>query len=411
MPNRIFTTGLIALVLASVSLFVAELLAASALAFLAIFVLLMAVLWWRDAPGARTHTWASQRDTTQLPVGFGRALLGKLPYPLIVINDRGRITYANTATDTLGAAIHTGDHFATSFRAPVFIETVNAVIEDNASRACQFSLPGRDQVFEAQVSFLPQGGDFGDDQQLIAVIQDRTEEIRANAMRTDFIANASHELRTPLASVVGYIETLQGHAKDDPEARDRFLGIMARQAGRMNRLVEDLLSLSRIEMDARRPPNETCDVFAIVREAIAAMKPVTESSNADLKVDIPAEKAIITGDRDQLIQVATNLIDNAVKYGGGHPVTISANIDEAAHRVTIDIIDKGPGIAREHLSRLTERFYRVNASESRKVGGTGLGLAIVKHILNRHGGGLDIASTPGEGSRFSVWLPLKSDVA
>ena len=410
MPNRLVIIGLIALGLTTATLFIAERTSPPG-AFSAIFFLLVLVLWLWAIPERDLQLNDDRRDTTQLPVGFGRALIEKLPYPLIVINDRGRITYANAATDTLGIAVRTGDHFATSFRAPLFIETVNAVISDNGSGSCQFSLPGRDQVFEAQVSFLPHGGDFGDDQQLIAVIQDRTEEIRANAMRTDFIANASHELRTPLASVLGYIETLQGHAKDDPEARERFLAIMASQAGRMNRLVEDLLSLSRIEMDARKPPSETVDLFAVLHEAIAALKPVTDSARAVLDINIPSGKAVVTGDRDQLIQVATNLIDNAMKYGGGKPVTITAHTDEATKRATFTVADQGSGIAREHLSRLTERFYRVNVSESRKVGGTGLGLAIVKHILNRHQGGLEIESTQDAGSRFSVWLPLKTDPA
>ena len=408
MNGGTFRIGLMSLVVAIVVFVVLTLVTIPLLAFVLVFAVLLGAFYMVTRPA---DTVLQGPRTPEPRPGFGRALLSQLPTPLVVISDRGRITYANAESRKLGVQVRTGDHFATTFRATVFIETVNGVLQTGETASCQFSLPGQDKVLEARVSPLPDGVGLGDTPQVIAVIQDRTEEIRAAEMRTDFIANASHELRTPLASVLGYIETLQGHAKDDPDAQVRFLDIMARQAGRMNRLVEDLLSLSRIEMDARRKPTDMCDLNQVVREAAAALKPVAEKYDSELQVDLPETAAMVLGDRDQLVQVASNLIDNALKYGRGELVTVTGSRDETRQAYVITVADHGPGIAREHLPRLTERFYRVNVSESRSIGGTGLGLAIVKHILNRHDGGMDVASEPGQGSRFSIWIPAQNTAA
>ncbi len=406
MPQNLFALGLTALIAAALIFLALQNVSAPFVTFLAVLVVICGALAWhgrRREDHAAGPVGPSLSD--DLPIGFGRALLGKLPTPLIVIDARGRITYVNKATAGLDASVQVGHHFATAFRVPTFVETVSAVIDDGDARSCQFSLPGSEQILEAQVSQLPHGGDLGDEQQFVVVMQDRTEEIRAAVMRSDFIANASHEMRTPLASISGYIETLQGHAKDDPDARERFLDIMSRQATRMNRLVEDLLSLSRIEMNAGRKPTETCDLYMIVHEAAALLRPVAEKAGSDLIIDVPPSGASIVGDRDQLFQVASNLIDNAIKYGKGSPVRVTVADDLPKGRVGIVVEDNGLGIPPEHLTRLTERFYRVNVSESRNIGGTGLGLAIVKHILNRHSGGLEITSDLGQGSRFSFWVP------
>ena len=267
---------------------------------------------------------------------------------------------------------------------------------------------GQERSFEARVGLLPPGDAFGPESQGIVQIEDRTDQRRAEQLRSDFIANASHELRTPLASIIGYIETLQHHAKNDPDARERFLAIMGREAGRMQRLVDDLMSLSRIEMSEHVRPVEEVSLTQIAAESAAALLPVALRQGVTLEIGAASGDARVQGDRDQLEQVFTNLIDNAMKYAGeGAKVRVRPAAPSRAHpsRVGVTVEDDGPGIPREHIHRLTERFYRVNAASSRNKGGTGLGLAIVKHILNRHGGRLEIASEPGGGSAFTVWLP------
>ena len=341
--------------------------------------------------------------------GFGRALIEKLPTPLLLVTPTGRVSYANPAAREALPRLQAGVHFSHLIRAPAFVEAVGATLADGAERTVRFAAAqGRERFFEARVGFLPPGEAFGPEALAIVQIEDRTETRRAEQLRSDFVANASHELRTPLASIIGYIETLQHHARDDAEARERFLGIMAREAGRMQRLVDDLMSLGRIEMSEHLRPVELWSLNRIAAESAAALLPVAEQQGVALEIDLPAEGAMVIGDRDQLAQVFTNLIDNATKYGGpGATVRVRAAAPSRAypgrHGVTVE--DTGPGIAREHLPRLTERFYRVNVASSRNKGGTGLGLAIVKHILNRHEGRLEVASTLGKGSAFTVWLP------
>jgi two-component system phosphate regulon sensor histidine kinase PhoR len=340
---------------------------------------------------------------------LGRALVEKLPAPLIVIARNGSVAYANPAAHAILPHLEAGAHFSHLIRAPDFVAAVTATLADGAERACRFTAyHGSERHFEARVGLLPADPAFGTDRRAIVQLEDRTEPRKAEQLRSDFIANASHELRTPLASVIGYIETLQHHARDDAEARERFLGVMAREAGRMQRLVDDLMSLSRIEMSEHLRPVEVWSLNRIVTECAAALLPMARQQGTDLRLDLDAATGEVTGDRDQLAQVFTNLIDNAIKYGGpGGTVRVVTALPSKAHpnRYGITVADTGPGIAREHIHRLTERFYRVNVSHSRNKGGTGLGLAIVKHILNRHKGRLEIASTPGEGSRFTVWLP------
>ena len=332
-----------------------------------------------------------------------------MPTPLIVIAANGRINYANSAALVILPRIRIGDHFANPFRAPRFVDAVNTVIAEGQTAEVGFSLPGQDRVFEAQIARLPDGSDLGRAVQVIVRIEDRRELKRLDAMRTDFIANASHELRTPLASIIGFIETLQGHARDDPEAREQFLAIMATQAGRMQRLVEDLMSLSRIELDSAVTPDEWCDVANATLDAAAGLKPVADAAGVTLAVELDTSRRVfVTGDKDQLTQIAVNLIDNAIKYGRAHGrvrVWQAEPNEKYPGCVGISVADEGAGISRDHLHRLTERFYRVDVTQSRNVGGTGLGLAIVKHILNRHGGALQISSIPDQGSTFTFWVP------
>jgi len=375
--------------------------------FMMIFALTSLVLLAFEAIRSVDEEETSDQSRAALPVGFGRALLEKMPSALILINEKGRITYANSRANQLVPRISKGNHFANLFRAPSFVESVQEVLGDGQERMVHFSLPGQDRVFEAQILQLPKGSDLGSETQVLVEIVDRTKDRRTEQMRSDFIANASHELRTPLASIMGYIETLQGHAKDDPEAQKRFLGIMANQADRMNRLVEDLMSLSRIEMNAHVVPDTSCDIHAIALDVKAALEPVARKASVSVEASLEPGQKLVQGDHDQLMQVATNLIDNAIKYGGGEVVKVfeASKNEKYPRMIGISVEDQGQGISREHLHRLTERFYRTNVAQSRNAGGTGLGLAIVKHILNRHGGELQIESQEGQGSRFTFWVP------
>jgi len=245
------------------------------------------------------------------------------------------------------------------------------------------------------------------------LITDRTRERSIEKMRADFVANSSHELRTPLASLIGFIETLRGPAADDPEAQARFLGIMAEQAERMQRVIADLLSLSRIEIIEHQPPEEIFYLPPLLERIVAGLEPILATSGTKIDVNVPADLPKIPADPDQLTQVFTNLLDNAIKYGkrGGRirlyagPARQDARFEPGG--ILVAVADDGPGIAREHIPRLTERFYRVDKGRSRAVGGTGLGLAIVKHVINRHRGRLVIDSVEGQGTTFTVWLPVR----
>jgi two-component system, OmpR family, phosphate regulon sensor histidine kinase PhoR len=242
---------------------------------------------------------------------------------------------------------------------------------------------------------------------VVLFFRDLTSARRLEAMRADFVANASHELRTPLASLLGFIETLQGPARDDAKARERFLDIMKGQAQRMKRLIDDLLSLSRIEMRAHLSPTQTVDLASIASQMVETLSPLAKERGVVIKAVLPDRPVLVLGDRDELLRVAENLIENAVKYGesGGRVDVAVARTEGPAPQIAFSVQDYGPGIAPEHLPRLTERFYRVDVVQSRDKGGTGLGLAIVKHIVNRHRGHLDIASDPGQGARFTVRFP------
>jgi len=239
---------------------------------------------------------------------------------------------------------------------------------------------------------------------LLIHLSDRTGEHAAERMRVDFVANASHELRTPLASILGYVETLQDAAGEEPALRSRFLGIVFDEARRMERLVEDLMSLSRIEAEKFRELRAAVDLAVLAQEACDTLTTTHGDRGADIRLDIAEQLPPVTGDPVQLSQLIHNLIGNAMKYGrAGTPVEVS--LWTQAQNVCLRVADHGDGIPPEHLPRLTERFYRVDPGRSRSIGGTGLGLAIVKHVVERHRGRLDIASTVGVGTRVTVTLP------
>jgi two-component system phosphate regulon sensor histidine kinase PhoR len=240
-------------------------------------------------------------------------------------------------------------------------------------------------------------------------VHDLTPIRRVEEMRADFVANVSHELRTPLAALTGFIETLQGPARDDPAARERFLGIMQAQAWRMARLIDDLLSLSRIELRAHQRPDTPVDLVPIVRQIVDGLQTLARDRDVALEVTAPAEPLMVLGDRDELTRLFENLIENGLKYGAsGKRVDIvlaAAAAADGTGEARVSVRDYGPGIAAEHLPRLTERFYRVDPGRSRETGGSGLGLAIVKHALHRHGGRLEIESIEGRGSTFTCHFP------
>ncbi|TYO91211.1 sensor histidine kinase [Oceanicella actignis] len=331
----------------------------------------------------------------------GRDALEAVPVALLAIDRAGRIAFANAAARALVPRAAPGVHHAACFRHPEFVAALKDTLRDGAPRAVEFAMhsgPGR--WLRAHLS-KDEGG-------ALCALEDRTRDVRAQQMRTDFVANASHELRTPLASIMGFIDTLSGPARDDPEAQARFLAIMRAQAERMSRLVDDLLSLSRIELDEHVPPSGRLDLHAAAREAAAAFEPMARARGVTIELAAPEPGPVVRADRDQLAQALGNLIENALKYGGGKPVRVRpAPADPLRPRMAgICVEDQGEGVAREHIPRLTERFYRVSVKRSRDQGGTGLGLAIVKHIMTRHRGELQIESAPGRGSRFTLWLPL-----
>jgi two-component system, OmpR family, phosphate regulon sensor histidine kinase PhoR len=331
-----------------------------------------------------------------------------LPDPAILLDRAGQVLFFNAPARGLFASLREGSHISSVIRTPEFLDAVSAA--PDRGRAVTVTYAERVPVgrrMAATVAPLMKGAERGGN--ILVLLRDLTEVERINQMRADFIANASHELRTPLASLRGFIETLQGTAKEDTGARERFLPIMAEQASRMTRLIDALLSLSRVEMNAHVPPSDLVDLNDVLNHAKDTLDPLARETAFRFDVGCFPRPAIVRGDRDELLQVLQNLVQNALKYGDrGGQVRIEAkhipSLGPQAGRYAIAVIDTGPGIAPEHLPRLTERFYRVDVASSREKGGTGLGLAIVKHILNRHRGELAIASKPGKGSTFTIML-------
>jgi two-component system phosphate regulon sensor histidine kinase PhoR len=241
---------------------------------------------------------------------------------------------------------------------------------------------------------------------ILLFLRDLTEQRRLDQLRSDFIANASHEIKTPLASLVGFIATLQGPARDDEAARDRFLAIMAKQAERMSRLIDNLMSLSRVEMRAHLKPQDPVKIVELVQQACDALEPMASEADITVAINSQLNGVTVLGDKDELMQVFINLIHNGIKYGknGGHVAVGIERVENGAPAICITVADDGPGIATQHLPRLTERFYRVSDSPALERGGTGLGLAIVKHVVNRHRGELRINSQEGVGTKCTVVL-------
>ena len=357
-------------------------------------------------------------------------ILELLPEPVILVRaadgEAAEIVYGNRAAREVFRIELAGAPLGAALRRPDVLEAIEGALETLTSAEVAFETIGVQprfwRAFARPLATEPDGP-----RQLVVMLRDETDARRTERMRADFLANASHELRTPLASLAGFVETLRTHAKDDPEAREKFLGIMAQQATRMARLVDDLLSLSRIELNEHIVPSGKVDLTRTIQDVADAMRPLTVERAVTIAVEAKQGVGSVTGDRDQLVQVIQNLVDNAVKYtprDGVVRVTVEAaptlEIARASSRpgvglsllspdtsdgqayVVLRVADQGPGIARQHLPRLSERFYRV---EGQRSGGTGLGLAIVKHVVNRHRGGLTVESVEGRGTTFSVYLP------
>jgi two-component system, OmpR family, phosphate regulon sensor histidine kinase PhoR len=329
-------------------------------------------------------------------------LLSGLPLPAMLLRGDDRILACNApGLALLGEAV-IGRHPAMAVRAPAVLSAIGAVARSGGLQEARMAYrrEGQEAVFQVTVS--AQGAGL-----VLCVFRDVTEEEKAGEMRRGFVANVSHELRTPLTALMGFIETLKHAARDDPKARDMFLGIMEAEAGRMNRLVRDLLQLSRVEAEERVRPREPVELRGLLEGVISSLRGVAEKEGDT--VELTGEAVTVPGDHDQLVQVFTNLVENALKYGAsGQVVRVSLSPEETVRgpAVRVEVADEGEGIDPVHLPRLTERFYRVDTHRSREMGGTGLGLAIVKHIVSRHRGWLRIESEKGRGSRFQVVLPL-----
>ena len=338
------------------------------------------------------------------------AVIAAIPDPLLLIDARRRIVRANQAAAALiGRRAEPGD-LAGALRNPVLLSAVNSLLRgevaSNPGRSIEFNLSGTtDRVLRAHLARID--GPALDGAVALLILDDITALVRTEQMRADFIANAGHELKTPLAALIGFIETLLGPARDDAAARERFLAIMHEQARRMARLVDDLLSLSRIELNEHVAPTGRVALAPVVEEVARGLELRAAERGIRIVPMLPPDLPEVQGDRDEMVQVFQNLLDNAVKYARPHSeimVTGSLGRGGEPSQVRVAVADQGEGIAGEHIPRLTEQFYRVDTARSRELGGTGLGLAIVKHLVNRHRGRLEITSRLGQGSTFTVCL-------
>lgn len=350
--------------------------------------------------------WQEEREKLAAERATADYILDALPDPLIVIDKSGMVVRANKAAEEVFETELTGRDLAAGLRHPTLLRAVDSALSEGNSLAEEIAMPPpMNRSYSALVEPLGESADSG----ALILLHDLTPIRLGERMRADFVANVSHELRTPLASLLGFVETLRGPARDDAEARENFLGIMHEQAERMTRLIEDLLSLSRIEMDEHSRPDTPVDMRRVLDKVKDMLSMKARNRDMTIRITAPDTADAVPGDEDQLTQVFQNLIDNAIKYGGEKtPVEIVVDQPDAT-KISIAVTDHGAGIPREHLPRLTERFYRVDAARSRQLGGTGLGLAIVKHIIARHRGQLDITSAQGEGSSFTVILPTFAD--
>lgn len=364
--------------------------------------------------------WAERRDEAGALAKSRQNILDSLPDPLFILDHRRRIVSTNSAARELfemerAAGPLVGRDLAGIIRDPKVLEAADAALGTGRKSEAEFTLPSPvERTYIAAV--VPLSSSAQDGPAALVLLHDQTDRLKMDQMRADFVANASHELRTPLASLLGFTETLLGPAKDDARARDEFLPIMLTQAERMRRLIDDLLSLSRVELHEHTRPTEAVDVLSTLRSVVELVEKQTADNKVAIAVSAVPDAPKAVADSNELHQVFFNLLSNAVKYGGDRGVEVEISVAQQRPKdmpgrgpaLKIEVRDHGEGIPREHLGRLTERFYRVDNARSRQLGGTGLGLAIVKHITIRHRGALTIESEIGKGSAFSVFLPIAS---
>ena len=371
-----------------------------------VFLFAVTAIAPRRTRGQRQADQAAAAERGGLDGLTAQSLAAAVSDPLIIFDAIGSAIHANEAARNAFGVIAPGMSLLMKFRAPEMQSLVERIRTGQvSSEVVDYSerVP-IERVYRVTASAIGRGTGL-----FVLVFKDQSETRRIDRMRADFIANASHEMRTPLASIAGFVETLRGPARNDAAARDHFLQIMQNQTARMARLIDDLLSLSRLEMKPYLPPGATVDVVQIVDSVIDSLGPLAKESGVVIERQFGTGPIEVHGDRDELFQVFENLLQNACKYGqSGGRVTISIDAEAAeGSEVDVTIRDYGPGIPEEHIPRITERFYRVDVDTSRAQKGTGLGLSIVKHILTRHNARLTIKSEVGNGASFTVHLPAK----
>src|SRR5215212_5479081 len=360
------------------------------------------------------HVAASRDDVravTPVESAAVSAVVAGMPDPAVLLDRAGRVIHLNAAAAQVAPALRKNEFAQFALRSRMILAALREAIATTEPRRTTYldHVP-IDRWIELIISPVSVPTLFGGTEKcMLMTFHDQTALRRVEEMRADFVANASHELRTPLAALSGFIDTLQGPAKDDAKARERFLAIMQSQAKRMARLIDDLLSLSRVELSAQVRPDTLVDIVPIIRQVAEGLEPLARERQVTVEIVLPQTPVVIAGDREELLRLFENLVENALKYGAsGGKVMVSltcAMSGEAMPEVRVSVRDFGPGIAPEHLPRLTERFYRVDVGDSRAQGGTGLGLSLVKHIVNRHRGRLLIESVPNEGAAFTACFP------
>ena len=375
---------------------------------LALWVLAVAVALLRAAPAGQRDRGPASSDETAFDVPTGlpelASAFASLDVPVLVIGADASVLAQNQAAEKAFGAFALGAHLSARLRSPGILDMVRETIATHAPNQTEYAerLPS-ERVYIARIApiDLPQMPE-GAESLFALSFRDISELRHIDRMRSDFVANASHELRTPLASLRGFIETIQGPARGDPKAQERFLAIMLDQATRMSRLVDDLLSLSRLELKAHIAPDRKVDLAPLLGHVRDALLPLADELGVTIGLHLPPHPVEVLGDRDELVQVFENLIENACKYGQDGELVEVFLQDGPGGPVEVSVVDKGPGIPAEHVPRLTERFYRVSVADSRSKKGTGLGLAIVKHILTRHRARLIVKSEVGKGTTFTV---------
>ncbi len=382
------------------------------------FVIILAAGFFTSRSGnvRKLRQMVERRQQRTWPRNAMKSIVEALDNPAFILDGELIIRYANQAGNECFGTTNAGDPLSFKFRTPEFWELVNQVIENNERQKIEFYEGAEtDRWFHVECIPVPKIRNSttvpGPSKFFLLIFIDVTQLRKTEQIRSDFVANASHELRTPLSSLRGYIETLQGPARDDDEARTKFLDIMLAQAERMSRLIDDLLSLSRIEMKAYMPPDKVLDLAALLSEVTDEMKPTAVQYDTDIQYNKGNDSVEIVGDHDELIQVFQNIIENACKYSGQNSLvkielTVENKVSDEPQYAVVSISDNGVGIAKIHIPRLTERFFRVPQESGARPKGTGLGLAIVKHIIARHKGELEIESDSDKGTTVTVKLPV-----